>query len=101
MSARLNLVLWSLALVVIGAGCQTPLTRSGLPSVPRGEYLKPKFDGRTWILINRDAQAHKTLSEYLPLGQSPLVWTESYGGTFVVEGTHKGSVTNEYESFIR
>lgn len=85
-----------LALLIAGAGCRT-LTRDGSPSVPEGEYLKPAFDGRTWILTNRKATANSSLTEYLPEGQSPLRWQESLGITFQNRQT---SLQSEYESFV-
>lgn len=97
---KLNLSIFLLTLLIACTGCQT-LTRDGLAALPPGEYLKPAFDGRLWILMNRRADQHKSLTEWLPLGQSPISWRESLGGTFFAEGYHKGSMTSEYEEFIR
>ena len=88
------------AILLLGTACRAPLTVDGLPSVPRREYLKPAFDDRTWVLANRRANPHQSLTEYLPQGQSPLNWTESYGGTFHGEGHHTGSLETQYRKFI-
>lgn len=97
MSERLSVIL---LLCFFPIACRAPLTTEGLPSVPRREFLKPAFDHRTWILTHRRADETRTLTEFLPAGQSALDWTESYGGTFQAEGHHAGSLQREYNNFI-
>ncbi len=89
-----------LALIFGCIGCQT-LTYDGLPSNPPGEYLKPVFDDRDWVMVNRRADDYKTLTEYSPQDQIDADWTESLGGTFFAEGHYISPIEDEYNNFIR
>jgi hypothetical protein len=67
----------------------------------KGEVLTSPFDGREWFLRNHRSDPGKSMSEYLPAGQSPDRWTESLGGVFRSYAVSNASPLEAYLKFQR